>query len=713
MSEHRDARVGSEGRGAGAVVCWLGRHDGEPEPGGLREAGGPVAVALRPPETGPGAASGDEAIELPPRATVAHLANRAAARWPGRDLVLVFDVGELPARWLDRLSDAIASESTTATASALHDRRAEPLPAPPHEDGARPAPSLPRLTRVPPTCLYVAASAYELLGPFDETLESGYAAALDFALRARARGLANLLADDVPVSAREVQLGPQDESVLRQRHPEQMAAMAEPDTPALERTFLLASVIGEPLSVTFDARALGPGVGGTQVYLLGLIQSLAARDDVRLRVLLGPGLQPDMQTLLQALPVTELLSYQQALERPDPSHVVHRPQQVFSPDDLLLLQPLGRRLVITQQDLIAYHNPTYFESSRLWQRFVRTTRQSLALADHVIFFSAHAMDDAAREDLVEPARCSVVPLGIAIEPPLDRLASRDGPLEGARLAETPFLLCIGADYQHKNRPFALAVVDELRRRHGWDGVLVLAGPHVEHGSSQREEAAVRAERSLGSEAVIELGSVSGGARLWLMREAAAVIYPTVHEGFGLVPFEAAMFGVPCLYAAQSSLREFLDPDLATLVPWDPVRSAANAAPLLRDGSERREHIDRLRAAAETLSWEECALRTIDAYRAATTVPLRASSWDSWQALEREREIVLLDAGVKEVGAKLTRLTEEIGPDGLALVGPDRLLSSSDQRTLLALAIRPPIRRLVFGALGACFKIVRALRRRDG
>ena len=41
-----------------------------------------------------------------------------------------------------------------------------------------------------------------------------------------------------------------------------------------------------------------------------------------------------------------------------------------------------------------------------------------------------------------------------------------------------------------------------------------------------------------------------------------MLYPTVQEGFGLVPFEAARAGVPCLFAAQTSLAEVLPREAA-------------------------------------------------------------------------------------------------------------------------------------------------------
>ena len=392
---------------------------------------------------------------------------------------------------------------------------------------------------------------------------------------------------------------------------------------------------------------------------------------------------------------------------------------MFSGDDLALIRPLGERLVITHYDLIAYHNPMYFPSAPVWQRFVRSTREALAAADHVLFFSNHALVDALREDLVERARCSVAHPGIDSDTATDDVPPAETPVppsSAPALRDTPFLLCIGADYLHKNRPFALALLDELRRRKNWPGVLVLAGPHVEHGSSAAQEQAVRTQRRISPANVIQLEAVSDSERSWLMRSAAAVVYPTVHEGFGLVPFEAAASSVPCLFAAQSSLKELLDADLAALIPWDPARSADRALALLSDGPQRREHVRQLSAAAAALRWDECARDTVGAYRQAIAAPYRASTEGAWQALEREREVVRLDGHIDDLTGRVLHMTEEleaIGPDGLALVGPERLLSEDDQHTLLAVAARPALRRLLLGTMRSGFRATRAARRLAG
>ena len=51
------------------------------------------------------------------------------------------------------------------------------------------------------------------------------------------------------------------------------------------------------------------------------------------------------------------------------SDVAHRPFQVVNPLDIALLRRLGRAVVVTQQDLIAFHNPAYFDDYAAWNGY--------------------------------------------------------------------------------------------------------------------------------------------------------------------------------------------------------------------------------------------------------------------------------------------------------------------------------------------------------
>ena len=167
-----------------------------------------------------------------------------------------------------------------------------------------------------------------------------------------------------------------------------------------------------------------------------------------------------------------LITYEEASKLPPgQADLVHRPFQLTNAGDLPFLERLGDRLVLTQQDLIAFHNPSYFPSDEAWTAYRHLNRLAMARADQVVFFSNHTCEDAIAEELVEPTRGSVVRLGVD-----HTLAEGDRalaqPAGASRLAEDrPAILCLGTDYQHKNRVFALRVLERLLARHDWDGLL--------------------------------------------------------------------------------------------------------------------------------------------------------------------------------------------------------------------------------------------------
>ena len=145
------------------------------------------------------------------------------------------------------------------------------------------------------------------------------------------------------------------------------------------------------------------------------------------------------------------------------------------------------------------------------------------------------------------------------------------PATGERLEDGGFVLCLGVDFLHKNRHFALRTVAEMLREKGWNGQLVFAGPHASPGSSGGEERRYLDANPDVAGVTVDLGTVSEGEKRWLLQNASLVMAPSVYEGFGLIPFEAAAAGVPCLFAAQASLAEVLPEEVALMWRTAPLR----------------------------------------------------------------------------------------------------------------------------------------------
>jgi GT2 family glycosyltransferase/glycosyltransferase involved in cell wall biosynthesis len=658
-----------------------------------------------------------------------HNVNDALALASPADVIVLNSDCVVAHGWYEGLRRAAYSDTRVATASPLTNHgtivsvpdRNRPMPNLPQDwslDEAALAvrntssslhPALPAAIG---HCMYLRRSALELVGDFDEAFAPGYEEEVDFSQRCAAHGLSHVLADDVFVlhygggsfdaSNSATSLREEHHRMIVARYPYFDSWVNEveqaSDTP-LARSVAAGRRALNGMAVTIDGRILTPFMTGTQVQVLEVIAAVHDSEPLPIRVIVPPDLVDYASHVLADLEHVRLISEEEAKAEPA-TDVVHRPYQLSSFEDLPLLLDAGERRVITQQDMIAYHNPAYHKNFQKWRDYRSLTRTALAVADRVAFSTHHARRDAVREELVDSERAKVVRLGTD-----HRLASfrpEAVPPRGAgRVQGRPFLLCLGTDFKHKNRVFAIRLLEALRARHGWEGCLVLAGPHVAAGSSAGEEAEELARKPWLQEHVVDLAAVDETGKQWLMDHAAAVVYPTTYEGFGLVPFEAGELGVPCFFAPEASLGELFPPEVALLVPWDAQASADRCAPLLADPAIAREHVAALRAAGAPLTWGRTGKDLLEVYREAIASPARG--------------VGRLAAEVGEAKAKAREVTEEAGYDAyaIALVGPAGALPENMLRPLLAVANRRFLRMLVFPTLRGLYAITRLLTGRKG
>lgn len=418
-------------------------------------------------------------------------------------------------------------------------------------------------------------------------------------------GLRHVVADDVfvfrPASATSVTAngsspegGPGAE--VDQRYPyyrRWVHEVSEGREGPLARAMLVAAEALRGITVTIDGRCLGPTVTGTQLVTLGVIGALDRHTDLRLRVLAPDSLGEWAAAFLAQHPRVPVIR-RDDIGRTPPTDVVHRPYQVASRDDLGLLTALGDRLVLTQLDSIALRNPGYFRDYDEWTEYRRLDRLALAAADQVVFISRDSANDALRLGLVDVDRVNVV--YPATDLPALGLDDSVRPPEGAEGFSTrPFLLCLGTDFLHRNRVFAMRLLEALGQA-GFDADFVFAGPKMALGCSAEEEAGFLRSRPELRERMRDLGHVEEPVKRWLLDRAAALVYPSTRERFGLTPFEAAEAGTPCLFASHTSLAEILPESAALLVPWDPQESAGLVMPVLAPGEARERHIEAIRSA---------------------------------------------------------------------------------------------------------------------
>jgi GT2 family glycosyltransferase/glycosyltransferase involved in cell wall biosynthesis len=629
--------------------------------------------------------------------------NAAFALCSPADVVVVNSDCVVASGWFEGMRHAAYSDTNVATATALTNHgtivtlpvRNVPRPDLPQDVDflacARKvrAESLRLRPRIPTCvghCLYVRRVALDLVGPFDPAFSPAYGEEVDFAQRCALHGLVHVVADDVLVLHRQGGSLSKDgepsafqrahHEIIKSRYPFyerlQNAAGAATHSP-LARTLANARRSFEDLFVTIDGRSLGPVPTGTQLHVLELVAAVQRTGGVRLRVVVPTDLGEYAREALASANVTliaETEIWTPGLER---SGVMHRPQQVTGTHDLRLMAHLADRSVITQQDLIAYRNPGYFPSFPQFEHYRSLARRALTLADAVVFFSHHAARDAVVEELVAPDRAHVAYIGV--DHRVAVASAEPCRPEGCEaLGDQEMLFCLGTDFRHKNRLFCLRIVEQLQLRYGWAGRLILAGPRVQHGSSAGDEAAFLATRPRLAEAVIGLPAVTSAEKAWLFARATALLYPTVYEGFGLMPFEAADFGVPALWSAQASLGEVLPSDAQTLVAWDPVASADAVIDVLRDPARAEALVATVRRAAERFRWDATGRKLVSIYLAAATGPAREARLLAIETNDLEFE----RAGLER---KYAELLGGFTDDARRLVGSGGLLSAEQQHVL--------------------------------
>jgi glycosyltransferase involved in cell wall biosynthesis len=207
-----------------------------------------------------------------------------------------------------------------------------------------------------------------------------------------------------------------------------------------------------------------------------------------------------------------------------------------------------------------------------------------------------------------------------LEVPADRIAVCrpgvpswiGGPLARNASASPGHLLFIGTLEPRKNVPALLAAYRLLIERGSWAPRLVLAGQVTPAAEAWVAEAQAP---PLKGRVVVE-GYVSNERRAELYRGAAALVLPSLDEGFGLPALEAMALGVPVVASNVGALPEVVGDagilvapsDVAGLAAaLDSVVSAPHAAAKLREAGIAR---------ARGFSWPASARALIRAYEEA-------------------------------------------------------------------------------------------------
>ena len=277
---------------------------------------------------------------------------------------------------------------------------------------------------------------------------------------------------------------------------------------------------------------------------------------------------------------------------------------VHSPHPLLLPARRAKR-VVTLHDLFFLKHPDMTEAE-VRRDYAPLVREHVGRADAVICVSEHTASEARLLLGVPPGKITVVPNGIDPEfrQPMAGEAV-DAVLQRLRLPRGA-LLYVGSEEKRKNLVNLAMAYMGLARRRPRIPPLILVGPGS--GWAQGGEAWGPQIRATGYLETREIRA--------LMAASAALVLPSLEEGFGLPVVEAMAAGLPVVCSRGSALEEVAG-DAATLVNPLDTRSIADGMERILDDPMRAE-VQRERGLARSalFDWDTAAARTLEVYRKA-------------------------------------------------------------------------------------------------
>lgn len=269
--------------------------------------------------------------------------------------------------------------------------------------------------------------------------------------------------------------------------------------------------------------------------------------------------------------------------------------------------PFGgpRPLVLTIHDVSYERHPEWYPYKRGPLRRAFYRRSALA-ADRIVTDSQFSRDEIAAAYGVSRDAIDVVPL--AAGPAFSRAAAAT-----RASVPGPYVLHVGDIHPRRNLPMVVQAIADVRARSQAlrDLALVLAGVDRDTVASLGAIAAGAAgERPL----LVAKGATPEAELIALYRGAAALVYPSRYEGFGLPLLEAMGCGTPVIAARSSSIPEVVGDAGVLLDPDDRPGWADAIERAIEDREWARSLAEAGAARAASFSWERAARETLVVYR---------------------------------------------------------------------------------------------------
>ncbi len=265
---------------------------------------------------------------------------------------------------------------------------------------------------------------------------------------------------------------------------------------------------------------------------------------------------------------------------------------LYHEPDVITL-PISAPTVVTIPDLSVIINPAWHPEHRV-KKYEKYLSASIKKAERFIAISENTKRDMVRCLAISADKIDVTPL-----------APRSVFAEQCPKLPSKHFLYVGTIEPRKNIDGLLKAYGNLPEKLKTKYPLLLAG----HWGWKSEAVKEMLQKNPWKKHVRFIGFVTDNQLRRLMAEAAALVYPSFYEGFGLPPLEAMSSGTPVICTQGGALKETVG-EAALIVDARDPRSLTGAMLRIIEDPELREELisGGLRQAAQ-FSWKETARLT--------------------------------------------------------------------------------------------------------
>ncbi len=264
--------------------------------------------------------------------------------------------------------------------------------------------------------------------------------------------------------------------------------------------------------------------------------------------------------------------------------VSDRPVVNFFPSIHWCPRVLPPNSVLMIHDVIPLVLPHVFPDHivREWIYKFATVAQS---ASHIVTISNSSATDISAVLDIPRERISVIHNGVDISSWQDESRSK------IELPSEPYFVCIGSRDYHKNLD---VVYQAIRLPEARDCKLLVVGNGFK-GQDDKADPMIK-------ERVRFLGRLSDSDLAHVVKGARALLFPSIYEGFGLPPLEAALLGVPTIASARPAMTEILTQGVQFCQPDNPLEWAVAMRDFLEREPDEGAAVRLKRHVSETYSW---------------------------------------------------------------------------------------------------------------